>query len=317
MFMCRAGARAGRLLRSYSSSASSADISLSVCVIDSRVLMMRPDDAAGATRRRKPVRTPSKPKPQIYTSEWLGGLLNREVRTALKDLGMESTGKPWVIRERLEEAMPAAAARASGPKDNAPDIRAKYLAKLAKAKQGGGRKEDLSKAGARLDGVHVSATGVLDYLRGRGLARVLLPSASLVADPDPDRRARAVQDLVASCGPEPFEGVMDEPLPADDGGTALLRAAQSAGGGPSVEAHRVVVLCADEDMVKAAKGAGAHAAFVEGCEAKLDEAGARRARYAATRTLEHLRDVQWIVEDFNGISHRLSVRETSMDMFDR
>ena len=304
-------------VRRYSASTVPA---LSVVIIDSRVLLGRSAGGDDSARRRR-TPAPRKKKPEVFTSAWLDGLLNKEVRTQLKDLGLESTGKPWVIRERLEKAMPAAAKGALGggrkPVDNPPDIRAKYAEKLAQRKQGGGRAEDISRAApSSLDGLHVSTTGVLDYLRGRGIHRVLLPSHATFGGSDPARREQAVAALVASCGPHPFEFVMDPVDPSSAAGGAALLGAARAVGGPGIEAHEALVLCADEPLVAAAKAAGAHTAFVDGV-APLDAGEARRARYAAGRTLDHLRDVQWVIEDFNGISHRLSVRDTSMDMFDR
>ncbi|GLE09448.1 hypothetical protein PINS_up021112, partial [Pythium insidiosum] len=260
-----------------------------------------------------------------------------DVRSMLKDLQQDATGKPWVVKDRLQSTLQGLPThildRVTGEnKGNAKSEEEEYLEKqlasasaeaeqLKQQRRAAATKADtleqrLEALGAKTSGsgshvttletfagvsndapaspvkglttwiVHDGANELMSYAGLRGLALGVIPPQSPLQDEEFELFCKEMQGQ--------FEAYMKKDdllkLPDPEPISALCKSL-------ALDPVDVLVIARHAPTIRAARAAGAHSCHYMKSENEIPN-------HSADYQLTSLREFQYIVEEFNGISYR-------------
>ena len=249
-------------------------------------------------------------------------MLTKAVREELRARGLDAIGKPWVVRERLDQARseadelaslekslgvetPAVAPAEAAPEPDAPPaggIAAKYAAKLA-AKRGDGAPATPTQGDADLLSSAKALVEAADAQRNNeessrwrmgppGLKGLLTHasrrSMALAVVARPDTSPRELSDLTSQAGVA-FDVVVD-------GDDALDAAVDALG----LEPHRVLAFVDDAALLREAKRCDLRTVQFVGDGEELPVRRDRRPDYDVSACA----DVVGVIDELNGLSFR-------------
>jgi hypothetical protein len=244
-----------------------------------------------------------------------GSMLRDELRDELKRRGLDSTGKPHVIRDRLQKDFNSEPDR-KPKKQSEMDagtlgIRAKY-AKALEGKKAKARAREMhghlapgsdditSKQASSEDGgkwnLNKGTSEILKYMTTRGIkVGLILPSANELDGKDKGTLEAEVATFIKNSNAA-FDFTMSSEAASQLPSGAPIEAACASLG---VTPQQMLLVTSKLDYLEAARNA-------ECFSAHLTVKNARRPNIRPTHTIYGLLDVQRAIEDYNGISWRVS-----------
>jgi hypothetical protein len=243
-----------------------------------------------------------------------GNMLRDELRDELKRRGLDSTGKPWELKERMQEEFDSGR-KTPAKKNEGVGIQAKYAKALqalksksiereahgAKAQGQGSDLFNSGNAGGQENSAPVEkwnlnrgAGVMLDYMRTRGImGGLILPSKEDMVAKDKQTLDGEVASFLKNSKSAFDITISSEEAAQFPSGDPITAACSTLG----VTAQQVLLVTSNPKYLAAARDA-------ECFSAHLTVKNARRPNIRPTHTIYGLLDVQTAVEEYNGITWR-------------